>query len=177
MRLLRIATLVPALGLAACEPSNQGYAPAQPIKYSHAVHAGAMQIPCQYCHTGAERGRYAGIPSASICLNCHKQVLPNHPEVLKVSAAVEQDRPIAWVRVHNLPDFVYFSHRPHVEADITCQTCHGPVESMGRVAQFAPLTMGFCLDCHRKGTASLGRGAPVRAAQGNRLTDCAVCHH
>lgn len=177
MRLPRIATLAAALGLAACEPTNQGYAPAQPVKYSHAVHAGAMQIPCQYCHTGAERGRYAGIPSASICLNCHKQVLPNNPEVLKVSTAVERNQPIAWVRVHNLPAFVYFNHSPHVQAEITCQTCHGPVESMGRVMQFAPLTMGFCLDCHRKGTASLGRGAPVRAAQANRLTDCAVCHH
>jgi len=165
------------MGLAACEPTNQGYAPAQPVKYSHAVHAGAMQVPCLYCHAGAERGRYAGIPPASICLNCHKQILPDNPEVLKVITAVEQNQPIAWVRVHNLPDFAYFNHSPHVQAEITCQTCHGPVESMGRVTQSAPLTMGFCLDCHRKGTASRGRGAPVPAAQANRLTDCAVCHH
>jgi len=173
----KLAALALPLGLVACEPTNQGYAPAQPVKYSHAVHAGAMQIPCQYCHTGAERGRFAGIPAAGICLNCHKQVLPDHPEIRKVRAAIDQDQPIAWVRVHNLPDFVSFNHSAHVKAEIACQTCHGPVESMGRVTQFASLTMGFCIDCHRKGTASLGRGAPVPAAQANRLTDCAVCHH
>ena len=173
----KLVALAIPLGLAACEPTNQGYAPAQPIQYSHAVHAGAMQIPCQYCHTGAERGRFAGIPPASVCLNCHKQVLPDHPEIRKVRAAVDEGQPIAWVRVHNLPDFAYFNHSAHVRAEIACQTCHGPVESMGRVTQFSPLTMGFCLDCHRKGTASFGRGSPVRAAQANRLTDCAVCHH
>lgn len=177
MRPPEIALLLAALGIAACEPSNRGYAPAQPVKYSHAVHAGALQIPCQYCHFGAERGRYAGIPAAEVCLNCHRQVLPDHPEVRKVRAAVDEGRPIAWVRVHNLPDFVYFSHAPHVQAGIACESCHGPVAGMGRVTQFASLSMGFCLDCHRMGTASSGRGRPVQAARANRLTDCAVCHH
>jgi hypothetical protein len=166
-----------ALGLAACEPTNRGYAPLQPIAYSHAVHAGGMRIPCQYCHYGAERGRYAGIPPAAVCLNCHTQVLPDHPEIRKVRAAVAEGKPIAWVRVHNLPDFAYFNHGAHVKAEIACQTCHGPVESMGRVTQFSPLTMGMCLDCHRQGTANLARGRAVKTARSNRLTDCAVCHH
>lgn len=174
--LLGVAWLA-ALGLTACEPTNQGYAPEQPIKYSHAVHAGSLKIPCQYCHYAAERGRYAGIPPAGICLNCHRQVLPDHPEVQKVRAAVDQGKPIQWVRIHQLPDHVYFNHSIHVAAELTCQTCHGPVESTARVSQFAPLTMGWCLDCHRRGTPEGARLTPVAASRANRLTDCSVCHH
>ena len=167
-----------ALPLGACEPTNQGYAPPQPIKYSHAVHAGGLRIPCLYCHYGAERGRHAGIPPASVCLNCHRQVLPDHPEVRKVRAAVEQQMPIEWNRIHQLPDHAYFSHQAHVRAAVVCQTCHGSVEQMGRVAQEAPLTMGWCLSCHRKGSQRAGAGfGAIPAAQANRLTDCGVCHH
>ncbi len=177
-----------ALGLAACEPNNQGYAPTQPIQYSHAVHAGALKIPCQYCHFGAERGRWAGIPPAQICMNCHAQVLKDHPEVMRVKKALADGEPIRWVRIHNLPDHVSFFHRPHVKAGVVCQTCHGPVESMGRVMQFAPLTMGWCIECHRRsgGTATGGALAPpappveagtAPAVRANRLTDCSICHH
>lgn len=177
-RVRPVVVAILALALAACEPTNQGYAPTQPINYSHAVHAGGLRIPCLYCHYGAERGRHAGIPAASVCLNCHRQVLPDHPEVVKVRAAVDSGQPIAWVRIHQLPDHAYFNHKPHVAAGVTCQTCHGPVEEMGRVSQHAPLTMGWCLDCHRKGSERAGAGfATIRAAQANRLTDCAVCHH
>lgn len=161
-----------------CEPTNQGYAPEQPIKYSHAVHAGALEIPCQYCHYGAERGRHAGIPPAQICMNCHVKAVPEHPEVQKVKLAVETAQPIAWVRVHRLPDHAYFDHRAHVAAKVECQRCHGPVESTGRVTQWAPLTMGWCLDCHRQGAPAQAEGhAAVPAAQANRLTDCVICHH
>lgn len=167
-----------ALSLVACEPTNQGYAPLQPVSYSHAVHAGGLRIPCLYCHYGAERGRHAGIPPASVCLNCHRQVLPDHPEVRKVKAAVEGGKPIEWVRIHQLPDHAYFNHQAHVKAGVACQSCHGPVEQMGRVAQDAPLTMGWCLGCHRQGSERSGAGfGRVPAAQANRLTDCAVCHH
>ena len=167
-----------ALSLVACEPTNQGYAPPQPVSYSHAVHAGGLRIPCLYCHYGAERGRHAGIPPASVCLNCHRQVLPDHPEVRKVKAAVEGGKPIEWVRIHQLPDHAYFNHQAHVKAGVACQSCHGPVEQMGRVAQDAPLTMGWCLGCHRQGSERSGAGfGGVPAAQANRLTDCAVCHH
>ena len=157
-----------------CEPTNQGYAPSQPIKYSHAVHAGAMKIPCQYCHFGAERSRHAGIPPAQICMNCHTQVQTDHPEVLKVKAAIEKQEPIAWVRVNFLPDHVYFDHSVHVNKGVSCQSCHGAVESMGRVTQTAPLTMGWCLSCHRENTPSKGVAPEDR---GGPLTDCFVCHH
>ncbi len=158
-----------------CEPTNQGYAPQQPIVYSHAVHAGAMEIPCQYCHFSAERGRYAGIPPAQVCMNCHKHVAVDHPEVAKVKAAIDGNTPIRWVRVHRVPDHVYFDHSPHIAADVACQTCHGPVESMGRVEQWAPLTMGWCVNCHREQGGETA--APNQPNHALALTDCAKCHH
>jgi hypothetical protein len=137
-----------------------------------------MRIPCLYCHYGAERGRHAGIPPAAVCLNCHRQVLPDHPEVRKLKEAVEGAKPIEWVRVHQLPDHAYFDHKAHVTAGVECQSCHGPVAEMGRVRQQAPLTMGWCLSCHRRGSERAGGGVgAIPAAQANRLTDCAVCHH
>ncbi len=163
-----------ALGLAACEPTNQGYAPAQPIKYSHAVHAGAMQIDCQYCHYIAERGRYAGIQPAQICMNCHTLVQKEHGSIKELAAAIETGEPIQWVRVHFLPDHVYFDHSVHIAAAVACQTCHGPVESMGRVEQWAPLTMGWCFACHRETSAAAANVDEIRASP---LTDCAICHH
>ncbi len=104
-------------------------------------------------------------------MNCHKQVLPDSVEVMKIQAAIDDGQPIAWVRVHKVPDHVYFNHSIHVKKGIACQDCHGPVEQMAVVEQWAPLTMGWCLDCHRAGPmiAEPSRGGP--------LTDCAVCHH
>ncbi len=160
--------------IAGCEPTNQGYSPAQPINYSHAVHAGAMQINCQYCHYGARNSRHAGIPPAGICMNCHEQVQKDHPEIAKIIEAIAAHEPIEWVRVHSVPDHVFFDHSIHVGADVDCQQCHGPVESMGRVTQWAPLTMGWCIDCHRASSEPDASGAPPRASA---LTDCAVCHH
>ncbi len=162
---------VSALGAFSCEPNNQGYAPDQPIKYSHAVHAGAMQIPCQYCHFSASRSRHAGIPPAQICMNCHSQVKKDDPEVKKIKAAIDSGQPIHWVRVHEVPDHVYFNHSAHVNNGVACEKCHGEVSQMGRVEQWAPLTMGWCLDCHR--------GEPDSPAydRGGALTDCATCHH
>ncbi len=160
-----------------CEPTNQGYAPTQPIAYSHAMHAGMLDIDCQYCHFGAQRGRYAGIPPAQVCMNCHKQVKTDHPEVQKVAQSIEQGTPIEWVRVHNLPDHVYFNHQPHVRAGLACQECHGQVESMGRVEQVAPLTMGWCLNCHRTGGEPTPPGGPTPPPVVTHLTDCTTCHH
>ncbi len=161
-----------------CELTNQGYAPQQPTQYSHAVHAGAMKIPCLYCHFGAKRGRYAGIPPAAICMNCHKQVIKDNPEILAVAEAIKSGEPIKWIRVHRVPDHVYFNHKVHAKGGVTCQQCHGPIESQGVVSQWAPLTMGWCLDCHRTANAP----DPNVAAAGNvvvadPLTDCGVCHH
>lgn len=174
---LAAVTLAAAL-LLGCEPTNQGYAPTQPIAYSHAVHAGALQIPCQYCHYAAERGPHAGIPPAAVCLNCHREVSKEAPEIVKLADSVAKGEPILWVRVHQLADFVYFHHGRHVAANLACQECHGPVESMGQVEQWAPLTMGWCIECHRRrGVAIPEDGPGPKVERTNRLTDCAVCHH
>ena len=136
---------------------QQGYAPTQPIAYSHELHAGQYEIPCQYCHTGVEIGRSANIPSANICMNCHTHIQNvdgqdgMSPEIAKIYAAIENDQPIEWVRIHNLPDLAYFDHSQHVVVGgVACQTCHGPIEEMEVVYQASSLTMGWCIDCHRQ---------------------------
>ena len=145
---------------------SQGYTPAQPIAYSHKLHAGDLQIQCIYCHSGAERGKAATIPSANVCMNCHKYIRKGPEtgteEIAKIYKALDYDpstgvygpnqKPIEWVRVHNLPDFAYFNHSQHVSVGkIECQTCHGQVqETMTVASQFSPLTMVWCLECHKK---------------------------
>ena len=162
---------------------NQGYQPSQPIAFSHRRHAGDNKIPCLYCHYAARTSRHAGIPPASVCMNCHTILEKQTAEIEKLKESVQQQRPIRWVKVHNLPDFVYFNHSQHVLSGVACQRCHGPVERMERVEQFAPLTMGWCLECHRQ-HANLPAGDFQRA----RLSlsqipkpaaglDCASCHY
>ncbi len=141
--------------------NDQHYAPVQPIAYSHKLHAGDLHIDCGYCHFNAERGKHAGVPPMSVCMGCHSQVKTGSPEIKKLADIVEKGSYVGddgvvneggvvhWARVHKLPDHVYFSHQWHVKAGVACQTCHGPVETMEVVRQFAPLTMGWCLDCHR----------------------------
>ncbi|HEY8402529.1 MAG TPA: c-type cytochrome [Cytophagaceae bacterium] len=134
---------------------EQNYAPVQPIPFSHKLHAGDNNIDCNYCHTGAARGKQAGIPSLNICMNCHSAVTkgPKFGEeaIAQVVKAYEENRPIQWVRVHNLPDLSYFNHSQHVTVGgIECQTCHGQIDTMEVVRQHAPLTMGWCVNCHRE---------------------------
>lgn len=140
---------------------QQGYQPKQPIAFSHKLHAGAYEINCVYCHTGANKGKQANIPSPNICMNCHSQVKQESPEIQKIYAAIGYDvktasytgkqKPIEWVRIHNLPDLAYFNHSQHYNvAGVKCQTCHGPIEEMDVVKQYSLLTMGWCIDCHRK---------------------------
>jgi hypothetical protein len=164
--------------------NQQGYEPAQPITFSHRVHAGDNQIACLYCHSAAERSRVAGIPAASTCMNCHSQILKDSPEVQKIARALADKRPIQWTLVHNLPDHAVFNHSRHVSAGIKCQQCHGPVETMERVSQFETLSMGMCVGCHRthREVALDETGKPVIASEETpkRLmasTDCSVCHH
>lgn len=157
----------------------QGYAPEQPIAFSHALHAGRNQIPCLYCHFAAEKSRHAGIPPLGVCMNCHAELKIRTVEIAKLREAVAQDRPVAWVKVHNLPDFVFFSHAQHVRAGgLDCRLCHGAVETMERVRQEAPLTMGWCLDCHRErgitAQAAAGLAAEPPATGGS---DCSKCHY
>ena len=184
---------------------QQDYEPVQPIASSPRVHAGEMQIPCLYCHFGAERSRHAGIPPANVCMNCHmfvtapvgavraedelaaKEKRPARriisPELKKLYTALALDdqlkpdpalkpQPIQWVKIHNVPDFVYFDHRPHVKVGVECQTCHGSVELMERVRQIQPLSMGWCVNCHRDATAMGVNGKPANAS-----IDCGSCHY
>lgn len=184
---------------------DRGYEPAQPIAFSHRLHAGEMQISCLYCHTGAEKSRYAGIPAASTCMNCHRFVTaplgairqedeaakqenraPRRmvsPEIQKIYDALalndkmQRDpsrvpHPIAWTGVYNLPDFVYFDHRAHVNVGVACQKCHGPVETLERMRQVPDLTMGWCVNCHREVTRNGLDGKRLVAS-----TDCTTCHY
>lgn len=133
---------------------QQGYEPDQPIKFSHKVHAGDNKIDCKYCHFTATEGKHSGIPSAQLCLNCHnvikKGTNTGEEEIAKIHQAVSEGKQIEWVKVHNLPDHVFFSHAQHVNAGkLDCAECHGAVEEMGRVQQISELSMGWCIDCHR----------------------------
>jgi mono/diheme cytochrome c family protein len=134
---------------------QQGYAPKQPIAFSHKIHAGQYEIDCKYCHVGVMKGKSATIPSLNICMNCHNQIrqgaVTGEAEIAKLVAAWDTKKPIEWVRIHNLPDLAYFNHSQHVNvAGVECQTCHGPIETMDVVRQHSLLTMGWCIDCHRK---------------------------
>ena len=134
---------------------SQGYAPDQPIKFSHKVHAGANGIDCMYCHHTAEQSKSAGIPAMNLCMNCHVLVREgSHSgkfEIAKIIDAVENKKPVKWVRLHNLPDYVYFSHAIHVGvAKLECQKCHGEVQEMDIMKQNADLSMGWCVNCHRE---------------------------
>ena len=134
---------------------SQFYSPDQPVKFSHAVHAGQNKIDCIYCHSYASYSKTAGIPSENVCMNCHLLVRNGTRsgsfEIAKVVAAFNSGKPIEWVKVHNLPDHVFFSHAQHVSAGgISCQKCHGDVKSMNRIEQVSDLSMGWCIDCHRK---------------------------
>jgi mono/diheme cytochrome c family protein len=154
---------------------DQGYQPIQPIHYSHKIHAGDNGIDCKYCHSSARVSKHSGIPALNVCMNCHKSIYEVAPstatdeyskafydgEIQKLYDAVGWDdaeqkytgktKPVKWVRIHNLPDFAYFNHSQHVSvAGLECQTCHGPVEEMEIMYQFSPLTMGWCINCHRE---------------------------
>ncbi len=187
--------------------NHQGFAPEQPIEFSHRLHSGDLGIQCLYCHSGVEQSRSAGIPSASTCMNCHRFVLGNWNETrIEQQKANEEDREvrpvvsseliqlyqavgfnseemryeenngggsIEWVRVHRLPDFVYFDHRPHYTAGVTCQTCHGPVETVERVSQYSDLSMGWCLNCHR----DVNNGSVPELVGRFASTQCGVCHY
>ncbi len=162
---------------------HQGYSPAQPIAFPHKVHAGDNQIPCLYCHSAARTSRHAGIPPASVCMNCHSILEKQTVEIEKLKEAVDLQQPIRWVKVHNLPDFVYFNHSQHVQSGVACQSCHGAVEKMERIEQVSPLTMGWCLRCHRehaKMPVNDFERAALSLKQKQKPTaglDCASCHY
>lgn len=163
---------------------QQGYSPAQPIAFSHKLHAGDNKVPCLYCHYGARSSRHAGIPSSSVCMNCHGLLEKQTVEIERFKEAAQIDRPLmAWVKVHNLPDFVYFNHSRHVLYGVDCKNCHGDVANMQRIEQVMPLTMGWCLSCHREHagvpTSTLDRAARRFSETPKPATglDCASCHY
>ncbi len=185
--------LVPRMRATRLPGNHQGFEPVQPVAFSHRQHTGDLGIQCLYCHSGAERSRYAGIPAASTCMNCHRFVKAKRAtvraeeelakkegrkprlvvsrEIQKLEDGVRTSTPIRWTRIHQVPDFVYFDHRPHVSAGVECQKCHGPVETMERVRQVGSLNMGWCVNCHRGRDGTLLAGLPVEAS-----TDCTSCH-
>jgi len=137
--------------------------PEQPIAFSHKIHAGGNEIPCLYCHVQARRSISAGVPSVNECMGCHFEVATDRPQIRLLTRYWDTKEPIPWIKVHDLPDFVHFTHKRHVQAGIECQTCHGPVETMDVVSREAPLKMGLCLNCHKDNAVENG-------------TDCWTCH-
>ena len=168
---LTVAMAVVWSGAAAQEPEgaaapggflDAGPPEAQPISFSHARHVGQAGIDCQFCHSYARRGPVAGIPSVERCVGCHRGILAERPEILKVLDYWDREAPIPWIRVHDLPDYVRFSHKAHVRSGIDCAACHGDVARMDIAVQVESLSMGWCVDCHTARDAS---------------RDCLVCHY
>lgn len=143
---------------------NNGYQPLQPIPYDHSLHAGQYQIPCLYCHVNADKSKHASVPSVNVCMNCHNVILANSPHIQRLKKVYETDGRLPWVKVHMLPDHAQFNHQPHVLKGVACQTCHGPVQEMQVVRQQEDLSMGWCIDCHRKPEVN----API---------NCSTCHY
>jgi hypothetical protein len=129
--------------------TDVGYRPKQPVAYSHKLHAGDMGMDCRYCHAGVEQSSWAPVPATQICMNCHSQVKTESQALAPVRESWAQDKPIEWVRVHKVPDFAFFNHSSHLGAGVGCSSCHGRVDQMIVVRQDQPLSMGWCLDCHR----------------------------
>ena len=169
------------------QPAAAAKPSAQPIAFPHNTHVQTYKMDCQYCHTEARRSEYAGIPSVERCIGCHKITAADKPEIKKLAEYAARQEPVPWVRVYKMPEFTYFPHKSHVRAGVTCQTCHGPVETMTTVGAHTgprlvndllnvagfrtappPLSMGWCIECHREQNATRGAKAPL---------DCVTCHH
>lgn len=199
------AIAVAALGLSAYSgaSSSQGFAPVQPVNFPHPRHVQQLGMNCLYCHYSANKSPDPGLPAVGTCMGCHNLIPPKRGDIEGVpprdSAAIAQLltyapqmkpaewKPIPWIRIHKLPEYVRFPHMRHVNAGVTCQTCHGPVPEMQRVYQYASLNMGWCVNCHVKGynladgLLAAGDTAGARAAVNvepkKARYDCAVCHY
>lgn len=177
--------------------TDQKLTRAQPVPFSHSHHAGDLGIDCRMCHTQVEKAAFAGIPSTHICMTCHSQIWTNAQMLAPVRDSWKSGTPLHWQRVNRLPDYVFFAHDIHIAKGIGCSTCHGPVQNMALMRQEQPLTMGWCLDCHRHPERNLRpkdevfdmtwQAGPDQEAQGERLvaqyhidkrhlTDCSTCH-
>ena len=129
--------------------TDVGYRPVQPVAYSHKLHAGDLGMDCRYCHVGVEVSAVASVPPTQTCMNCHTLIKSDSEKLKPVIESWSSKEPIEWIRVHDLPDYVYFDHSAHINAGVGCFSCHGKINEMEEVTQVAPLSMGWCLDCHR----------------------------
>lgn len=142
------ATIVVAFGFSP-KTTAAGYAPAQPVPYSHALHAGKLGLDCRYCHNTVEKTAFASLPATQTCMNCHSAIKTLSPQLKPVHESWESGKSIPWVKVHNLANYAYFNHSAHVSHGVGCVECHGRIDRMDVVTQKMPLSMGWCLDCHR----------------------------
>ena len=186
--------------------TNVGYSPEQPVPFSHKLHVGTLKMDCRYCHTTVDKAAHAAVPATQTCVNCHSAANPdgtvansaihtNSEKLLPVRQSQASGDPIEWERVHDLPDFVYFNHAAHVNSGVSCVSCHGRVDRMEQVYQAEPLSMSWCLDCHRNPAPHLRPqeyvtqldwepeedaeelGARLQAEHGiNPSTSCSTCH-
>lgn len=129
--------------------TDVGYAPVQPVPYSHKLHAGDLGIDCRYCHVNVERSPVATVPPSQVCMNCHTIIKNKSEKLAPVRDSFASGMPVPWVRIHKIPDFAYFDHSRHVNRNVGCVSCHGRIDQMERVRQEQPLSMSWCLDCHR----------------------------
>ncbi len=145
------ALYVPVLADLGASPVTlyEGYAPKQPVPFSHALHAGQLGIDCRYCHIGVDKGPNSTLPATQICMNCHSSIKTTSEKLNPVFESWKTGRPVPWVRVHDLPDYVYYNHSAHVNRGVSCVECHGRIDQMDVVQQAKPLSMGWCLECHR----------------------------
>lgn len=199
-----VVTYVPLVGTLAISPQTRavGYQPKQPVAYSHAVHVGKLKMDCRYCHTTVETAGFAAIPPTQTCLNCHATIRSDSPLLEPVRESFQTGEPISWIKVHDLPDFVYFDHSAHVNKGVACESCHGRVDQMEEVSQEQPLSMAWCLECHRDPKRHLrpreavtAMGWDAEAATGmdpeqlgaellhryhvpsrEHMTSCSICH-
>ena len=177
--------------------TSQWLMPAQPVPFSHAHHVGALGLDCRMCHTGVEKAAFAGVPATHVCMTCHSQIWTNATMLAPVRDSLATGKPLHWRRVNRLPDYVFFNHSIHIAKGIGCSSCHGPVQEMALMRQQEPLTMGWCLECHRHPERHLRpkdrvfdmswQAPPDQEAQGSQLlkayhihpehlTDCSTCH-
>jgi len=182
--------------------TRAGYQPVQLVPFSHQIHAGQLGLDCRYCHNGVEKSWFANIPGASTCMNCHNQVLKDDPRLKIVRDSAETGKPIAWVQIHKVPDYVYFNHEVHVRRGMGCDACHGRIDQMDEVRHDKSFSMSFCLDCHRDPAANIrpvdkvttlgwqwstnaAEAAQLQQTEGKKLVDhmrveslqsCSACH-
>lgn len=200
--LVLLATGLPVAGIGffwyfgSPEYTDVGYQPKQPVAFSHALHAGELAMDCRYCHSKVEYSKHANIPPTQTCMNCHTEVLPDSVKLEPVRQSWETGEPIQWVRIHKTPEYAYFNHAPHLRAGVGCKSCHGEVIKMEVVQQAEPLSMGWCLECHRNPeqhirpddvpvTDMVWNAGPDKVAEGEKLVkernlnppeDCSACH-